>query len=59
MMQTFTTLVVNTHTHNKRRILEVGCGSGMHTLYLAKTMLLRGATLCCTDISDEMIRMTK
>ncbi len=59
MLQSFTTLAVHTHAHEKKRILEVACGSGLHSLYLAKTMLRRGAVLCCTDISEEMIKLTK
>lgn len=37
--QIFNTLCVQTNAHSKRRILEVACGSGMHTLYFSKTML--------------------
>ncbi len=59
MLQSFTTLAVHTHVHQKKRILEVGCGSGLHSLYLAKTMLQRGSVMCCTDISEEMIKLTK
>ena len=59
MLQAFTTLIVHSRVHTKKRILEVACGSGMHSLYLAKTMLQRGSALVCTDISDEMIRLMK
>ena len=39
MLQSFTTLAVHTAAHKRKRILEVACGSGMHSLHLAKTML--------------------
>ncbi|TNV76995.1 hypothetical protein FGO68_gene5570 [Halteria grandinella] len=58
-LQLFNTLLVHTHAHQRKRILEVACGSGMHSLYLAKTMLQRGAVLVSTDISEEMIGMYK
>ena len=59
MLQGFTTLAVHTKAHSRKRILEVACGSGMHTLYFAKTMLQRGAVVVSTDISEEMIKMSK
>lgn len=39
MLQAFTTLTVHAAAHTRRRILEVACGSGLHSTYLAKTML--------------------
>ena len=59
MLQPFTTLAVQTGVHSKKRILEVACGSGMHSLFLAKTMLQRGGVLVSCDISDEMINLAK
>lgn len=59
MLQGFITLAVHTRAHSRKRILEVACGSGMHTMYLAKTMLQRGAVVVSTDISEEMIKMSK
>jgi ubiquinone/menaquinone biosynthesis C-methylase UbiE len=59
MLQPFTTLAVHTAAHQRKRILEVACGSGMHSLYLAKTMLARGSALVSCDISEEMIKLTK
>jgi tRNA G46 methylase TrmB len=38
-LQSFTTLSVHTNATQAKTILEVGCGSGLHSLYLAKTML--------------------
>ena len=52
-------LAVHAKVPTRRRVLEVACGSGLHTLYLAKTMLRKGACLVSTDISEEMIRMIK
>lgn len=43
----------------KKRILEVACGSGTHSLIIAKTMLKRGSALVSCDISDEMIKIFK
>ncbi len=31
----------------------------MHTLYFSKTMLQRGSVVVSTDISEEMIKMSK
>ena len=59
MLQGFTTLAVHTKAHQRKRILEVACGSGMHTLYFSKTMLQRGSVVVSTDISEEMIKMSK
>lgn len=59
MLQAFTTLTVHTAVHTRKRVLEVACGSGMHTLHLAKTMLQRGAVLVNCDISEEMIKLAR
>jgi ubiquinone/menaquinone biosynthesis C-methylase UbiE len=59
MLQGFMTLAVHTRAHQKRRILEVACGSGLHTMFFAKSMLQRGAVIVGTDISEEMINMYK
>jgi hypothetical protein len=37
--QGFVTLAVHTEVHKKKKILEVACGSGLHSLYPAKTLL--------------------
>ena len=34
-------------------------GSGLHTQFLAKTMLQRGSALVSTDISEEMIKLVE
>ncbi len=52
------TLAVQTKANNKKRILEVACGGGSHSLHLAKTMLNRGSVLVSTDISPEMIKLS-
>ena len=59
MLQGFTTLAVHTKVNENKRILEVACGGGLHSLYLAKTMLQRGSVLVSTDISAEMINLLK
>ena len=49
------TLVVNTRASEAKRILEVGCGSGMHTMFFAKTLLKKGGAIVCTDLSERMM----
>ena len=58
-LQIFNVLCVHTGAHTKKRILEVACGSGLHSLQLAKTMLQRGSVLVSMDISEEMVNMMK
>jgi ubiquinone/menaquinone biosynthesis C-methylase UbiE len=38
-------------------ILELAIGTGSHTLFLAKTLMQRGATLVCTEISPKMLEL--
>jgi hypothetical protein len=38
-MQSSVTLALHTKANEALRILEVGCGPGLHSLVLAKTML--------------------
>lgn len=59
LLQGFTTLAVHAGVSKRRRILEVACGSGLHSLYLAKTMLSKDSLLVCTDISDKMLELAK
>lgn len=40
-------------------ILEVAMGTGTHTLYFAKTLMQRGATIVCTEISPKMATMAE
>ena len=44
---------------DSKRVIETACGSGLHSLFMAKTLLGRGATLVSTDISDGMLRIMK
>ena len=57
LYQGYVTLAVQTDVRNCKRILEVACGSGLHSLYLAKTMLQRGSVLACTELSQEMLKL--
>lgn len=41
--------------HNVEKILDLGCGSGRHTVYLAK----KGFKVYGFDISTEGIKLTK
>ena len=37
-------------------ILEVGCGSGMHSEFIAKNYLRRGSLLVSCDLSTRMVQ---
>ena len=43
----------------RKRILEVGCGPGKHSLMLAKTFLSIGSVLVSCDISKGMVQAIK
>ena len=58
-MQSCLTLALHARLKDSKRILETACGSGIHQIFLAKTLMQRGSVYVCTDISDEMIRLTK
>ena len=53
--QPYITLATHTEAAKSTKILELAIGTGTHTLYLAKTMMQRGATLVCTEISPKML----
>ena len=53
--QPYITLAIHTEAAKSSKILELAIGTGTHTLYLAKTMMQRGATLVCTEISPKML----
>ena len=53
--QPYITLAIHTEAAKSTKILELAIGTGTHTLYLAKTMMQRGATLVCTEISPKML----
>ncbi len=53
--QPYITLATHTEAVKSQKILELAIGTGTHTLYLAKTMMQRGATLVCTEISPKML----
>lgn len=57
--QQYVTLATHTEASNAKRILELAIGTGTHTLFLAKTLLKRGATLVCTEISQKMLELAK
>jgi len=40
---------------SRKKILEVGCGPGKHSLMLAKSFLSNGSVLVSCDISKGMI----
>ena len=51
--------MVQTDATSKKNILEIACGTGMHSLAFAKSMMKEGSTLVCTDISDKMVTSAK
>lgn len=53
--QPYITLATHTEAAKSNKILELAIGTGTHTLYLAKTLMQRGSTLVCTEISSKML----
>ena len=53
------TLCVQTKASQAKRILEVACGGGLHSLIFAKTILQKGSVLVSCDISESMMKLTK
>ena len=47
----FVEKIISKHTTNPRRLLEMGCGTGVHAVMLAE----RGFDVVGIDLSDEMI----
>ena len=54
-LQSFITLAIHTNAPEARTILEVGCGSGQHSLHFALTLLSQSSVLIASDISDALI----
>ena len=57
--QQYVTLLTHTEAAKSMRILELAIGSGTHSLYFAKTLMQRGATIVCTEISQKMLEMAQ
>ncbi|CDW78817.1 UNKNOWN [Stylonychia lemnae] len=57
--QPFITLCTQANTFQCKRILEVACGGGYHSLMVAKTMLQKGGALVSCDFSGKMMELTK
>ena len=55
--QGFSTLSILTKATSKKRILEVACGSGLHSMYFMKCFALPGSLLVATEISDQMLNI--
>lgn len=53
------TLAYHTQASKSKTILEVACGSGFHSLSLAKTLLRKGGALYCTDFAENMIQIAE
>ena len=41
------------------RVLEVGCGGGTHSIFMASCLLPRGGLLVSTDFSSDMLNTMK
>lgn len=49
--QSYITLAIHTEVQKCEKILELAIGTGTHTLHLANTLLKKGGTIVCTEIS--------
>jgi len=58
--QSATTCLVMSNAHNCKRVLEVGCGPGLHSELIAKSILQpNGGLLVSCDFSKEMVTIMK
>eukprot|EP00347_Sterkiella_histriomuscorum_P001934 403370107 len=57
--QPFITLCTQVHLEDSKRILEVACGGGHHSILLASHYLKRGSALVSCDFSKQMMEMTQ
>jgi ubiquinone/menaquinone biosynthesis C-methylase UbiE len=55
-IQTTVTCLAMTDAGKASRILEVGCGSGAHSEFIAKNYLKKGGLLVSCDLSNCMIK---
>jgi len=39
------------------KILELAIGTGTHSLNFAKTLMKKGASMVCTEISTQMLKL--
>ena len=44
---------------NSKRIIEVGCGPGLHSQLIAKSFMSKGSLLVSCDFSTEMVNKMK
>jgi hypothetical protein len=49
--QPYITLITHVEAEKAERILELAIGTGTHSLNFAKTLMKKGATMVCTEIS--------
>jgi len=56
-LQGTVTCLSMTNAANCKSILEVGCGPGLHSEFIAKNYLQKGGLLVSCDFSAEMIKM--
>ena len=45
-----------TNMYDRDRVLEVGCGPGMHSLHLAQAFLKQKGVLVSCDYSGDMVK---
>ena len=55
--QPYITLATHTEVTKCKKIIELAIGTGTHTLYIAKTLMQRGATIVCTEIAPKMLEL--
>lgn len=55
-LQGTVTCLAMTNAISAKAILEVACGPGLHSEFIAKNYLQKGSLLVSCDFSDEMIK---
>jgi len=58
-IQSTVTCLAMAKASESKRILEVACGSGVHSEFIAKNYLQEGALLVSCDFSNSMVEMLK
>eukprot|EP00347_Sterkiella_histriomuscorum_P016064 403354621 len=53
------TLIVHTQARNAEKVLEIGCGPGLHSLTLIQSMMKNKSTLIATDYCPKMLQLVE
>ena len=56
-LQPAVTCLCMANASQSKAILEVGCGSGSHSEFIAKNYLQKGSLLVSSDFSKDMVTM--